>query len=177
MWNPFWLRTPVLLCLLALYVGLLIGLILLWHFAAVKNGIEPRLSKNYYSWTFGPTAGLVVVVSLWRQVDHECKSLYAWRELWNGSDASKTLLLDYVSPFQAKTLWIAVRNRHYSVIAGILGFGTLKLIVSQYLIFVVPELTKADCLFNRPSGPNPNNISQFYVSLGGDKEIQRQLRR
>jgi hypothetical protein len=177
MWNPFWLRTSILLGLLALHIGLLTGLILLWHFAAVKDGIEPRLSKSYYSWTYGPTAILVVVVSLWRQVDHECKALSPWRELQQGSDASRSLLLDYISPLQVQTFWMGIKNCHVPVIAGILGFGSLKLIVSAYLNFPLSDLIKSDSLLNRPSGLNANNSDQLYLSISYDQKLHRQLSR
>jgi hypothetical protein len=70
---------------------------------------------------------LVVIISLWHQVDFYCKVLTPWNELRKGdATSSRSLLLDYISPLQAASLWQALQNRHFSVIATILGFAILE---------------------------------------------------
>jgi hypothetical protein len=72
---------------------------------------------------------LVVIVSLWRQVDFWCKKLVPWQELRNGNATStRSILLDYVSPLQVTSLWHALQLRHVSVIVTITGFALLKVI-------------------------------------------------
>ena len=129
MWTPIWLKKRTLVAFVVLYIVLLLSVILLWHFSRDKDGFAPRISTNHYTWTYGPTAVLVIVVGLWRQVAYYSSVLAPWHEMKRGAESSRSLLLDYVSPFQVVSLWLAFRHRSISVIAAILGFACLKLIV------------------------------------------------
>jgi hypothetical protein len=122
-----------------LFAILVLALLLLWHYSNVYNGFA-LISLNHYAWTFDPTAILVIVVSVWRQVDFYCKAIAPWDELRKGdATASRILRLDYISPIQATSLGQALKNRHFSVAATILGFAILKLVtsVSTGLLVVV----------------------------------------
>jgi hypothetical protein len=139
MWNPGWLSAMSLICFMCLFAALVLALILLWHYSNLYNGFT-LISLNHYAWTYGPTAVLVIIVSLWRQVDFYCKALTPWNELRKGgATASRSLLLDYISPIQPISLGQALKFRHFSVIATILAFTTLKLVtlVSTGLLGVV----------------------------------------
>lgn len=57
MWNPFFLRSIILVVFLILFAAMAIALGLLYHFSAQNDGISTQISKNQYSWTYGPTAG------------------------------------------------------------------------------------------------------------------------
>jgi hypothetical protein len=141
MWNPTWLSTASLFGFVMMFIALAISLILLWRYSSDSDGFA-LITSNHYSWTYGPTAILVVVASLWRQVDFWCKALAPWDELHNGdATVAKSLLLDYISPIQLTSLTRAIRNRHVSVIATILGFTLLKLItiVSTGLLVMIPN--------------------------------------
>ena len=141
MWNPTWLSTTSLFGFTMMFIALATALILLWHYSSGSDGFA-LITSNHYSWTYGPTAILVAVASLWRQVDFWCKALAPWDELHNGdATVAKSLLLDYISPIQLTSLTRAIRNRHVSVIATILGFTLLKLItiVSTGLLVMVPS--------------------------------------
>lgn len=73
-------------------------------------------------------AVLVIVVALWNQVDYACKLLAPWQEMRQGpSVASKTLLLDYISPWIPSVLLTAFKNGHWAVFASSTGFALLKL--------------------------------------------------
>jgi hypothetical protein len=99
MWNPTWLSTASLFGFVMIFTVLAIALVLLWHYSSDSGGFA-LITSNHYSWTYGPTAILVVIVSLWRQVGFLCKALTPWDELRNGdATAAKSLLLDYISPF------------------------------------------------------------------------------
>ena len=139
-WHARWLDLSSLISLAVIFLAFVIALLLLWHFDKPNNGLALNTSFRYV-WAYGPTAVLVVVVSLWRQVDYWCKKLAPWDEL-NKHDAlaSKSLLLDYLSPIQLVSLWRACKNRHVAVVASILGFTVLKLltIASTDLFVVIP---------------------------------------
>jgi hypothetical protein len=131
LWIPFWLTKIVLICFLLAFAALLTGLLLVWYSNVEKNGFYVAPSTSPYTWTYGPTAVLVLVISLWRMVDFHCKSLTPWDELRRGPVvASRSLLLDYLSPFQLSSLLRALRNGHIAVMATIFGFILLKTLVS-----------------------------------------------
>jgi Protein of unknown function (DUF3433) len=129
LWAPFWLRKGTLVAFIVLYMMLLAAVTTLWRICRDQDGFRPPISTNHYTWTYGPTAVLIIVVSLWRQVEYHCKVLAPWHELKQGAEPSRSLLLDYVSPFQFTTLWLACQHATISVIAAIVGFACLKLIV------------------------------------------------
>ena len=129
LWTPIWLKKRTLVAFIVLYLILLLSVTLLWRASRHRNGFTPHISTNRYTWTYGPTAVLVIVVGLWRQVAYYSSILAPWHEMKRGAESSRSLLLDYVSPFQVVSLWLAFKHRSISVIAAILGFACLKLIV------------------------------------------------
>lgn len=141
MWTPIWLKKRTLVAFVVLYIVLLSSVILLWHFSRDKNGFAPRISTNHYTWTYGPTAVLVIVLGLWRQVEYFCKVLAPWHEMKHGAKSSRSLFLDYVSPFQVASLWLAFKQKTMFVIAAILGFACLKLVVSLLTRYQPDALT------------------------------------
>jgi hypothetical protein len=142
-WTSLWLRKPTLLALIALFTALVASLVVLLIVERAHDGIRPTLSSNRYAWTYGPTAVLVVVLSLWRQVDYYCKLMQPWQEMHESpKDADNSLMLDYVSPILI-TSWIkAVRRRHIPVVASIAGFTIMKLIIlfSTGLLVLTPTV-------------------------------------
>ncbi|KIX03597.1 uncharacterized protein Z518_07150 [Rhinocladiella mackenziei CBS 650.93] len=137
MWNSAWLSWYILggvSAIFALSVGALISL---WHYNVREDGFK-LITTNHYSWTYGPTAILVVFVAIWRQVDQSCKLLTPWQVLQRGDAPSNTtILLDYISPLQIVSFWTSLKNRHWIICLTILAFFILKLItlVSTGLFF------------------------------------------
>ena len=126
-WTPFWLHWAVVLAFGVLFLSLLAALIILRQYAEEHNGISTEISSNHYYWTYGPTALLIIVVALWRQVDYTCRRLTPWEELSN-KNSSTGLLLDYISPFLLTSFYRAIKFRHWSVVSSLAGFMLLKLI-------------------------------------------------
>ena len=117
-------------------------LILLWVFSNRSHGFA-LLTNNHYAWTYGPTAVLVIVIGIWRQIDFWCKSLEPWRQLRKGSTSAKaSILLDYVSPILLTSLIRAVRLKHWTVVATTTGFILLKLITVASTGLLVPVATQ-----------------------------------
>ncbi|CAG9987009.1 unnamed protein product [Clonostachys byssicola] len=139
---PFWLGRNALILFLLIFVGCAASLIGLNHFISSRDGIPLTISSSSYSWTYGPTAILVVILSLWRRVDYFYKSAQPWRELWKGPAlAEKSILLDYISPIQAMSALTAWKHRHYAVVATIVSFLLLKfvILISTTLFVLVPS--------------------------------------
>ena len=135
-WRPLWLRRLVLTSFLVLFAGLLAALLLLRHYDDGGRGYGVATSTSHYVWTYLPTTVLVVLVGLWRPVDYYCKALTPWAELRKGpATASKSILLDYISPVTPVSCYRAIRNKHWAVVAGITSLWILKLMVRRLTLF------------------------------------------
>uniref|UniRef100_A0A0D2YIZ3 Uncharacterized protein n=1 Tax=Fusarium oxysporum (strain Fo5176) TaxID=660025 RepID=A0A0D2YIZ3_FUSOF len=127
----------------AIFITLAASLIVLKCVSDAQDGFLLNFSSSEYTWTYGPTAILVIVLSLWRRADYYFKSAEPWRELQSGPVlASKSLLLDYVAPFQPFSAYHAIRIGHYRVVATILSFFLLKgiILISTTLFSVQSSL-------------------------------------
>ncbi|KAL6895350.1 hypothetical protein HDV57DRAFT_6312 [Trichoderma longibrachiatum] len=122
LWAPIWLSRAALVAFAFTFLLMLLATALLYHFSEENSGLSVQKEANHYAWKYGPTAVLVVVGALWRQVDFANKILMPWEELRTGpSSADKTLLLDYISPLLPVSLWRAIGNRHWAVVMSIAG--------------------------------------------------------
>jgi Protein of unknown function (DUF3433) len=127
-WTSASLSTGLLVLTFALFLILFISLLLLKYVVGRGNGFS-LLSRNPYTWVYGPTALLIIITSMWRQIDYHCKALRPWEELQKGpAPADRTLLLDLVSPLQVVSFFNAVTKSHFPVVVTISGFLILKLI-------------------------------------------------
>lgn len=141
--RNFWLTRIVLIGFATVFIACAGALVGLWRLISSENGLVLSISSSHYSWTYGPTAVLVVILSLWRQVDYQCKSMQPWWEMARGpSPASKTVLVDYISPFQPTVCIKAFRSGHYAVFLSIVGFFLLKLIILLSTTLFVVQPTK-----------------------------------
>ena len=60
MWNPFWLWRTTLIGFILVFVLLVIALIILYLFSNLHHGLSTQIPRNYYSWTYVPTAGELI---------------------------------------------------------------------------------------------------------------------
>lgn len=112
---------------MVLLVGILAALVALWRYSKAHDGID-LVTSNHYTWTYGPTAIFILVISYWRLVDYHFKALAPWVELAGGpSTADRSILLDYMSPLLAITFTNAARRGHFAVCMSIVGFLLLKI--------------------------------------------------
>lgn len=163
-WNPLVLTKIALLSFIAIFLACLTALLLLWHFSNENGGLDLLIS-NQYTWKYGPTAILILLISIWRQLDYQIKVLIPWKELRKGSaPANKSILLDYTSPFQVVAFVRATWNGHVAVILTILGFVTLKVITvaSTGLLFATTIKTIPQSV--ELAGVTKLNASQYDAS-------------
>ena len=174
-WTPIWLRRRSLLAFAALFASLAASLIVLWIVNNAYRGFPLVLSNYHYAWTYGPTAVLVCVVALWRQVDYHCKLMQPWQELANGYvDAERSILLDYLSPIHLTSFVRAVRRRHAPVAASVAGFLILKVIIllSTGLLILTPvhltgpESVIVQTMFNTESFWGTVPDSTYFLDPG-----------
>ncbi|KAL6859360.1 hypothetical protein J3F83DRAFT_717652 [Trichoderma novae-zelandiae] len=155
LWAPIWLSRVALLAFAVTFLLMLLATALLYHFSEENSGISVQKEANHYAWKYGPTAVLVVVGALWRQVDFANKILMPWEELRTGpSSADRTLLLDYISPLLPVGIWMAIKNRHWAVVMSVFGqlliLGTT--VFSTGLLILEPtQMTKSNQKFQLSS--------------------------
>jgi hypothetical protein len=136
--QVFWLSRLTLIAFAVLFLLLSLSLILIRIIVQRRDGLSLTVTRNHYAWTYGPTAILLLVVSLWRQVDYSAKTKQPWQELQRcPQPASQNILLDYVSPLQVTALIKALNNKHYAVASSILVFALLKAIMSLSTVLFV----------------------------------------
>lgn len=149
LFQPLWLRKSLLIALLVTFTTLWLVLVILYHVASSKQGLSLTVTSSHYVWTYGPTVILTFVLSLWRQVDYYCKLTQPWREMAaKPATPQQGVLLDYVSPMYAISLYKALRKGHIPVAVSITSFLLLKLVivVSTGLLDATPTAHS----FNRP---------------------------
>ena len=128
-WTPLFLKRWVLACFAIFFALFFAALQILYSYSATHQGIASSNDSKHYLWTYGPTAVLVLVTVGWRQVNYAAKSSQPWVEMANGpSRADRSLLLDYITPFQIFAIGRAIRNRHFLVVATIVVFFLLKVV-------------------------------------------------
>ncbi|KAH8881089.1 hypothetical protein GQ53DRAFT_889115 [Thozetella sp. PMI_491] len=135
-WDPSSLSLPFLIALSVLLTSLAIATIVILRISNQSRGF-PILTNVSYSWTYGPTAIMVLIIGMWDQVDYWSKALQPWRELKNGpKQADRTVLLDYISPPLPVNLWKALRRRH----------GTLAVVITNGLLLNVITIASTGLL-------------------------------
>ncbi|KAK8040014.1 hypothetical protein PG993_008425, partial [Apiospora rasikravindrae] len=141
--RHIWLRKSIVLAFLSVFLACAAALVFLCLFAQQQGGLRLRWRRNHYLWTYGPTAILALVLSLWRRVDSVYRLNQPWWCLLAGRPvpSSESVLLDYTSPFFVTTFIRALRLRHYPVAASVFIFTLLKLIIlaSTAVFFVGPS--------------------------------------
>jgi len=127
-WSPTLFHRSFLLTIVGTFILLSTGLILLYYLSSKQDGLT-MVTENHFLWTYGPTVIFTVVVAVWRQLDFHCKVLTPWAELRRGNvEASRSILLDYVSPLQIISLSRALHKGHLVPAVTVIGFVILKLI-------------------------------------------------
>ena len=61
MCNPFWLWRTTLIGFVLVFVLLVVSLVVAYHFSNLHHGLSAQISRNHYSWTYGPTAGGLIL--------------------------------------------------------------------------------------------------------------------
>ncbi|EXJ84463.1 hypothetical protein A1O3_05131 [Capronia epimyces CBS 606.96] len=142
LWTPIWLTKWVLALFALVFAGLLIGLVLLWHYDDRNHGFRVDEATSHLAWAYAPTVIVVVVVAAWRMVDFHSKLAMPFDSLQNGPiKPSESLFVDYISKFQLVSLLEAFENSHFAVICTITGFILLKVatVFATGLLVLLPS--------------------------------------
>lgn len=142
LWNPFWLSPAILISLSTSLALMSAATITLWRLSVQDHGFE-LLTTNHYAWTYGPTAVLTIIMSIWTRISYWGKILQPWQELKTGpTSAEKSVLLDYISPILPVNLWNAIRLRNFPVQIVIYGGLILKLVTVASTGLLAPVETE-----------------------------------
>lgn len=82
---------------------------------------------------------MTIVAALWAKVEFRTKQAMPWETLKQRSTpASKTLLMDYVSPSLIESLWRAIRSSHWPIVIVVINTLLIKLltVASAGLLFL-----------------------------------------
>ncbi|KAF2149705.1 hypothetical protein K461DRAFT_323260 [Myriangium duriaei CBS 260.36] len=138
---PFWVSIKYLACFFVLLLALAASSVTLWTLSRIHTGFAtPAVSR--YLWTYGPTALLTVISSLWKPVEYSSQLLQPWSQLCSHStDAWQGIFLDYVSPMGLVSILKALRARHIVVFSTIIIGMLLQLATIVSTGLLVPIIT------------------------------------
>lgn len=184
--NPLFTRKWVLLCFAVLWILIIISVQAVYTVSEKNRGLASPDIQLRLLWTYGPTAFLVVVTVLWRQVDYAAKYIQPWAALAKGPlPAKQTLLLDYITDFQVVALWRSVRLRHITVASTITIFVLIKaltvvstaLFTLEYKAFKgVSQPMQVSTIFDSSAGLPLDNIdSRAAIELHGHYKYNMSL--
>lgn len=155
LWVPFFHSKTVLFAFAACFAILAALLCALYAFAKAYQGLAEAHSRQYYLWTYGPTAIFTLMTALWSQVAYRSKQLAPWRTMLyeESSSCPRTVLLDYISPMNPITLFQSMRHKNLDVAitsAGILLLqSTLVLSTNLFLLAQVQVGQPQDLIVTR----------------------------
>ncbi|KAJ2981190.1 hypothetical protein NUW58_g6748 [Xylaria curta] len=129
-WRPFYLRRAVLFGFITIFVLVIAVIESLLAVSNKNSGITTSNATQHYLWTYGPTAFLTGVAALWARVEYQSKLVAPWLQLQqNAIPTSRTLLLDYISPFSIFSLVNSWRNRDFLVLITLLVSVIIKILI------------------------------------------------
>jgi Protein of unknown function (DUF3433) len=148
MWTPLALRWTSLTAFGLAFAVILATLEILFYFSQRNNGLGQADAKYYYLWTYGPTASTAKdflpcfdtkadsksssnnCYSPLGQVEYRFKQLTPWQALRHGPvEAARSLLLDYVSPWNVVAFFKPIEAGHHFVTITIWATLLIKLVI------------------------------------------------
>ena len=176
-WRPVFLRRRVLTAFFAVFAGVVIALEALLDYSGRHAGLGIVNQGLRYVLRFAPTALLTLIAVMWNRVEFQAKSAAPWLRMSRGpAEASKTLLLDYISMFQPKAVVRAIKGRDYAVaIATTISLLLrISVVVSAGLISVVfftgmdenAGITMQSQFINNANGLAAKGPLALYTMLG-----------
>ena len=182
-WRPSYLRRRVIFAFLALWIALIASLEVLYQISQQQRGLAASIQSRHYLWTYGPTAVLTIIAAFWARAEYQAKQVAPWaRMATEGASASRTVLLDYVTPVAPMCIFRAIRNRDYLVGTSAFCSLLLKLMIvfSTGLLSLIPAEVRSTevplTLLNAFSDSNTSllmgDTMPYFVTRG---RIQNQL--
>ncbi|RWA12428.1 hypothetical protein EKO27_g2681 [Xylaria grammica] len=130
-WRPFYLRRFVLLGFILVFILIIVTIEALLAISTRDQGLVTTTSSKHYLWTYGPTAFLTALASIWARTEYQSKLAAPWMRLsQNSAPASQTIVLDYVSQFSPFAIFTALSKRDFIVSVAITVSVILKILIT-----------------------------------------------
>jgi hypothetical protein len=138
LWTPLSLRISTLVAISVLFAVFIVAMEILALFSRRNNGFPvPSIPPL---WTYIPVALVFIQAAFWAQMEYRTKCLTPWRVLADGpSSASRSLLLDYISPWNIVSFLSSLASRHYGVSLAVFGSFVLKMLIISSTGLLAPE--------------------------------------
>ena len=118
-----------------------------------------------------------MIAAFWQRTEYRSVQLAPWQQMSRDyTTASKSLLLDYVSSFQPRTLSTSIKHGHYAVAAAVTGSVVIRLmiILSTGLLALQQQLIEAQdspliattAFVGTPEDLNITDALPVYVTRG-----------
>jgi hypothetical protein len=124
----------------------------MYHTFGQRNGLSAPDTLVRYLWTYVPSSIFILISGSWILVESNVKLLAPWRSMARGpSSASRSVLLDYITPSRLTSLHKIVSNRDWDVMLGVVGSLTLNaIIIFSTGLFRVEEMPLVQSDFKLP---------------------------
>ncbi|KAM5354206.1 hypothetical protein ACJ41O_000856 [Fusarium nematophilum] len=140
-WRHPFLRRRVLIACAVVFAGLIAGLQAVLQVSQRNDGIRQFNDVARYLWQYGTTLLFTVVAALWTRVEFQASAAMPWIRLLNNQvEADKSLLLDYISMFEPRAIFRAIRNRDWLVACPVTTGLLLKVIIIFSTAFITPRV-------------------------------------
>lgn len=121
-WNPIWLSKKALIGFTAIFTTLTIAVLALYVASRMNSGLSTQTPSYQYAWTYGPTAVIVLVTSLWLHVEYWCKEMAPWSRMRSGPTPTETgILADYFTSNVIVTLGRSFKQKDAIVWLAVCG--------------------------------------------------------
>ncbi|CEJ60436.1 hypothetical protein PMG11_09010 [Penicillium brasilianum] len=131
-WRPSYLRKRILALFVFAFAAIIAALEALYQTSEAQSGIAASTEGRHYLWTYGPTAILTIIATLWSRVEFQSKQNAPWQSMLEAPQpADKSVLVDYISEMQPVTMWKAFKNKQIIVFASV----SCTLLVQLVIIF------------------------------------------
>jgi len=151
-WVPLCLRRSILISFALLYAILAILLGILYHIFNKNQGLDVPNTALLYLCTYVPSAIFIIISGFWTLLESNLKLLAPWQAMANHpSQASRSLLRDYITENRFVTLYVALKDWDRDVFLVVLGTLCLNaLIVLSTGLFRVQGVTITYPTFSLP---------------------------
>lgn len=128
--RPSYLRKRILAGFVVIFIAIIVALEVLYQSSESRNGIAASIESRHYLWTYGPTAILTVVATIWARVEFQAKHTAPWFAMnQSPQPADKSVLLDYISDMQPVAIWKALKYKHFAVASSVTCSLLLRLLI------------------------------------------------
>ncbi|KAK4940665.1 hypothetical protein LTR10_019295 [Elasticomyces elasticus] len=171
-WRPKSLRKRTFFACAFVFLACLVTFAVLFSYSRSHQGLLTVDTRLHYLWTYAPTLFFTIVGACWARVAYRALQMQPWRMLaQDPTSASEALLVDYVTPITLKSLFRAVRARHF--LAALILLASMAL---QLVTILSTGLFDVEYLSVQKNGPIPlvdtiTGASHDFSNIGAEPAL------